>query len=111
MKAKKVIKLLIPLACTFLLSACIPSNKTVKYDEFKLNLNCISYEAGMHWKTFEESFAEPDYTPIPTGESLSQNIRIYKDKFIFVHTELKKIKVDGRTRYEEVVNILEICGK
>lgn len=63
----------------------------------------------MQWRDIEDKFGEPDFTPIPTGNSLSQNIRIYKNKFVIVHTELKKMKVNEKIRYLEIVDKLEIC--
>jgi hypothetical protein len=63
------------------------------------------------WKEVEENFGEPDYAPLPSGESLSENSRVYRDKIIIFYTDRKRIKADGKTRYEEVITNLEICGK
>lgn len=93
----------------FIITACAASNKTVKLEEFKSNLNCIEYNNGMRWIEIESKFGEPDYTPIPTGNSLSENTRIYKGKCIIFYTGPNKIRVEGKTRYEEVITKIEIC--
>ena len=110
MYIKNILKLLVILIF-IIISACVPSNKTVRLDEIKSNFNCVEYNDGMRWKEIEGKLGEPDYTPIPTGKSLSGNTRIYRGKFIIFYTELKKIEVEGKTRYIEVVSKTEICDK
>ena len=109
MRKRIVIHLLMIVILTIGLSACLSFTKTRTLEEIKSDLNCIVYKEGMKWKVIEEEFGEPDYAPIPTGEKLSENTRIYEDKTIIFCTELKKIKVKGKIRYEEVITGLEIC--
>ena len=92
-----------------LLSACSFSKKTVYLDEVKSHLNCFTYQDGMRWNIIQEDFGEPDIAPVPSGESLRENTRVYEDKVIIFHTDLKPIKVDGKTRYEEIITKVEIC--
>ena len=92
-----------------LLSACSISGKKVHLDEFKANLNCFAFQDGMRWKIIQENFGKPDITPLPSRESLRENTRVYEDKVIIFHTHLKPIKVDGKTRYEEVITKVEFC--
>lgn len=89
--------------------ACAVPTKTTTLEEIKPGLNCLVYGEGIEWKAIEEKLGEPDYAPIPTGQKLGQNIRIYTDKTIMFHTELKRRKVDGKIRYEEIITKLEIC--
>jgi hypothetical protein len=63
----------------------------------------------VRWKIIKTAFGEPDFAPLPSGESLSKNARVYQDKVVIFHTELNKIKVNGKTRYEEVISRVEIC--
>lgn len=109
MRKRIVIHLLMIVILTFGLSACLSFTRTRTLEEIKSDLNCIVYKEGMTWKVIEEEFGEPDYAPIPSGEKLSENARIYEDKTIIFCTELKKIKVDGKIRFEEVIAGLEIC--
>ena len=102
--------LLVSIALTALLGCAVP-DKTVKLQEFKAHLDCLVYEGETQWKDIEGLFGEPDRTPLPTGESLSRNTRIYENKVIIFHTERKKIKVEGNVRYEEVVTKVEICKR
>lgn len=90
------------------LSGCF-SNKTVKWDEYRAGLRCFTYEPQMWWKDIKETFGEADRYPIPTGESLEKNTRIYEDSVVIFHIDRKKISVDGKIRYEEVVKKVEIC--
>lgn len=109
MRKRIVINLLILVVVAFGLSACAVPTKTTTLEESKSGLNCLVYTEGIRWKDVQEKFGEPAYAPMPTGEKLSQNIRIYSDKTIIFHTELKRMKVEGKTRYEEVITKLEIC--
>jgi hypothetical protein len=110
MHIKNLFKLLVILIF-IIISACSPANKTVRIEEFKSSLNCTEYNDDMRWIEIEEKFGEPVYAPIPTGQSLSGNMRIYRGKCIIFYTDLKKIKVEGKTRYIEVVYKIEICNK
>lgn len=111
MKRKIFINYLMVAIIAFGLSACALSTKTRTLEEIRSNLNCVVCKEGMKWKSIQEEFGEPDYAPRPTEGKLSQNTRIYRDRFIIFYTELKKTKVDGKTRFEEVVTKLEICEK
>ena len=109
MKTEKTAKLAAVIICIFLFGACTLPNKSVKYEAFKSDKKCVEYEPGMQWQDIEDKFCEQEITPIPAGNSLDQNIRIYEEKFVIFHTELKKIKINEKTRYLEIVNKLEIC--
>ena len=109
MRKKIINKSLIILSLLLLLSACSLSNKTASLDEIKSELNCFAYEDGVRWKIIKTAFGEPDFAPLPSGESLSKNTRVYEDKVVIFYTELNKIKVNGKTRYEEVISRVEIC--
>lgn len=93
------------------LSGCAGLNKTVKLEEYKADHDCFVYEGEMVWKDVEEAFGEPDRFPLPSAESLSKNTRIYEDKILIFYTEQKRIKIQGKIRYPEVVTKLEICTK
>jgi hypothetical protein len=109
MRRRVFAHVLMVLMLTVLLSACSISGKRVCLDEVKSSSNCVTFHDGMRWKIIQENFGEPDIAPLPTGESLRENTRVYKDKVIIFHTDLKPIKVNGKTRYEEVVTEIEIC--
>jgi hypothetical protein len=66
----------------------------------------------MKWEVVQEIFGIPDFAPKPlAGEKLSENARVYKGKTIIFYTELRKISVGEKIRYEEVVTKLEICSE
>jgi len=109
MKRRIFISYLMVVILAFGLSACALSTKTRTLEEIRSNLNCITCEEGTKWKSIQEEFGDPDYAPRPTEGKLSQNTRIYRDRFIIFYTELKRIKVGGKIRFEEVVTKLEIC--
>jgi len=109
MKKKIINNSLIILSLFLLLSACSLSNKTASLDEIKSELNCFVYEDGVRWKVIKTAFGDPDFAPLPSGEILSKNTRVYQDKVVIFHTELNKIKVNGKTRYEEIISRVEIC--
>lgn len=109
MRTKIINKSLIILSLLLLLSACSLSNRAESLDEIKSELNCFVYEDGMRWKIIKTAFDEPDFAPLPSGESLSKNTRGYEGKVVIFHTELNKIKVNGKTRYEEIISRVEIC--
>jgi hypothetical protein len=83
----------------------------VSLEEIRSDLNCFSYEDGLRWQIIKEELGEPDFAPLPSGESLSKNTRVYEDKVVIFHTELNKIRVNGKTRYEEIISSVEICEK
>lgn len=93
------------------LSGCAGLDKTVNLEEYKADRDCFVYEGEMAWKDVEEAFGEPDQLPLPSGESLSKNARIYENKILIFYTEQKRIKIQGKIRYPEVVTKLEICTK
>lgn len=97
------------LTLLFFFSACSLSNESVFLDEIKSDLNCFAYEDGLRWQIIKDALGEPDFTPLPSGESLSKNTRVYQDKVVIFHTELSKIKVNEKTRYEEIISRVEIC--
>ncbi len=109
MRKRIVIDVLVLVIVAFGLSACAVPTKTTTLEESKAGLDCLVYKERIRWKDVQERFGEPDYAPIPTREKLSQNIRIYTGKTIIFYTELKRTKVDGKIRYEEVITKLEIC--
>jgi hypothetical protein len=109
MRKRIISKYLMLLTLLFSLSACSLSNESISLDEIKSDLNCFAYEDGVRWKIIKAAFGEPDFAPLPSGESLSRNTRVYEDKVVIFHTELNKIKVNGKTRYEEVISSVEIC--
>jgi hypothetical protein len=109
MRKKIVTNVLILVVVALGICACALRTKTTTLEEIKPGLNCLVYTGEIKWKAIEEKLGEPDYAPIPTGQKLSQNIRIYTDLTIMFHTELKSKKVDGKIRYEEVITELEIC--
>jgi hypothetical protein len=109
MRNEIVFKVVILFIVTFGMCACAAPTKTTTLEEIKIGFNCHVYREGMEWKAIEEKFGEPDYAPIPTGQKLSQNIRIYTELIIMFHTELKRKVVDGKIRYEEVITTVEIC--
>lgn len=90
--------------------SCALPDKTIK--EVKWRLNCVEYKEGMKWEVVQENFGVPDVAPIPlAGEKLSENARVYKGKTVIFYTELKKISVGEKIRFEEVVTKLEICSE
>ncbi|MGD8371514.1 MAG: hypothetical protein PVH57_13155 [Syntrophobacterales bacterium] len=109
MRKKFINKYLMLLTLLFFFSACSLSNESLSLDEIKSDLNCFTYEDGMRWQIIKEEFGEPDLAPLPSGKGLSRNTRVYEDKVVIFHTELNKIKVDGKTRYEEIISRVEIC--
>ncbi len=109
MRKAIVINVLMLAVVAYGLSACAGPGKTKTLKEIKFGLNCLVYKKEIKWKDVQEKFGEPYYAPIPTGEKLNQNIRIYTDKTILFHTEPKRMKVDGKIRYKEVITKLEIC--
>lgn len=109
MRRKNLSNCLIVSLFVVVFTSCSFSNQTVRLEDIESGLNCIAYEEGMKWKLIQETFGEPDCAPVPSGDSLSKNARIYKDKIVIFHSELKKIKVEGKTRYEEVITKFEIC--
>ena len=111
MSAKNFRNYLLPLTIILIFASCSLSPKTVNLEDIKSGQVCFIYEEGMKWKDVEENFGEPDYSPVPSGERLSQNSRVYRSKFVVFYTDLKKIKVNSKTRYEEVITKLEICEK
>lgn len=102
---------LLLLAITLIFSSCSLSHGTVNLEDIKSGQSCFIYEEGMNWKDLEKKFGEPDYSPLPSAEKLSQNSRVYRINFVIFYSDLKKIKVDGKTRYEEVITKLEICDE
>jgi hypothetical protein len=109
MRKKISNKYLVLLTLLFSFSACSLSNQSVTLDEIKSDLKCVTYEDGLRWQIIKEELGEPDFAPLPSGESLSKNTRVYEDKIVIFHTELNKIKVNGKTRYEEIISRVEIC--
>ena len=89
--------------------SCALPSKTIK--EIREPLNCVEYKEGMRWEAIQENFGTPDFAPIPSGEKLSENTRVYKGKTIIFYTELKKTRVGEKIRYEEVITKLEICSE
>jgi hypothetical protein len=90
--------------------SCALPDKTIK--EIKWRLNCVEYKEGMKWEVVQGNFGVPDFAPIPLAdEKLSENARVYKGKTVIFYTEIKKIRVGEKIRYEEVITKLEICSE
>jgi len=93
------------------LSGCAGLDKTVNVEEYKADCECLVYPGEMVWKDVEDALGEPDQFPLPSGERLSKNTRIYENKILIFYTEPKRIKIQGKIRFLEVVTKVEICTK
>ncbi len=111
MSAKTFCYYLMTFTIFLIASSCSLSHQAVTVEDIKSGKVCFAYEEYVKWKEIEEKFGEPDHAPVPSGESLSENSRVYRDKIIIFYTDRKKTKIDGKTRYEEVITKLEICDK
>jgi hypothetical protein len=94
------------------LSSCITLQKPTTLGQVKSALDCIQYKEGMSWSQVSQAIGPPDIAPIPDpGPDLSKNTRIYKDKMVIFYIEMKEVKEDGKTRFQEVVTDIDFCKK
>ena len=94
---------IVPLSCN-----AFQNNITIS--QVKQNLNCLEFREGIQWKEAVAKIGEPDIAPFPEpGTDLSVNTRVYNNITIIFHTKRQEFKEEGKTRFMEVVDRIEVC--
>lgn len=92
------------------LSSCAMFQKPKTLEEVKANLVCVEYVDGTEWGQILERLGAVDVAPLPEpGSNLQTNTRVYKDKWVFFSVENREFQQDGKTRFREVANRIEVC--
>lgn len=98
------------LIASFVLSSCATWQKPKTLEQVKANLICIEYENGIAWAQIRERLGAADVAPLPEpGTNLQSNSRVYKNKWIIFSVENADVQEDGRTRFREIANKIEVC--
>ena len=90
------------------------SHKDRTIQKIKSDLTCIELKTNCDqdnpdWMEIEKVLGEADeYPPDYDGEH-NKNTRVYHGKDIIFYVESKKIEIDGKTRFHEVITKVEIC--
>ncbi len=91
-------------------TSCTLVVKQPELDEVKGQKDCLLSTEGMKWKDVGAVLGEPDVAPLPEkGRPLHSNARVYREKVVIFYVDRKKVKLDGGTRFYEVVEGVEIC--
>ena len=95
------------------LTSCAYIQKPTTLSQVRMNFDCIELKGNnILWAQVFGKFGYPDIAPLPEpGTDLTKNARIYQDKIVILYTELQEVKVDGQTRFDEVITNIEVCGK
>lgn len=98
------------LVIVIILTSCTTFQKPCEnIGQVKATLITIEYRDGVDWLEIRKAFGEPDivFCPEP-GLPLSVNARGYEDLVIIFHTRPERYKEEGKIRFKEVVDKIEI---
>jgi hypothetical protein len=92
------------------LSSCATWQKPKTLEQVKADLICIEYANGMAWAQIRERLGAADVAPLPEpGTNLQLNSRVYRNKWVIFSVENTEVQEDGRTRFREIANKIEVC--
>ena len=98
------------LLASLVLSSCAMFQKPTTLEQVKADLVCVEYADGMTWGEIHERLGDADLIPLPEpGSNLQTNTRVYKNKWVIFTVENREFKQDGKTRFREIANKIEVC--
>lgn len=98
------------LIASFGLASCAAWQKPKTLEQAKANLICVEYANGIAWAKIRERLGAVDVAPLPEpGTNLQSNTRVYRNKVIIFSVENTEVQEDGRTRFREIANKIEVC--
>ena len=98
------------LLASLVLFSCVMPQKSRTLEQVKANLVCVEYDDGVNWREILERLGDADEAPLPEpGTNLQSNTRVYKEKWIIFSVENMEFKENGKSRFREVANKIEVC--
>jgi hypothetical protein len=98
------------LLASLVLSSCAMFQKPKTLEQVKADLVCIEYADGMTWGEIHERLGNADVAPLPEpGTNLLTNTRVFKNKSVIFSVENREFSQDGKTRFREIANKIEVC--
>ena len=102
-------RLVIYLAVFLVLPSCALTQRNPTLAEIKADLTSLVYQEGMAWRSVSQTLGPPDQAPLPEpGTDLSRNSRLYQDMTVIFYTTRQEFREDGKVRFKEVVDRVEI---
>ena len=98
------------LLASLVLSSCAIFQKPKTLEQVKADLVCVEYADGMTWGEIRDRLGNVDVAPLPEpGTNLQKNSRVYKNKWVIFSVENREFSKDGKTRFREIANKVEVC--
>lgn len=98
------------LLASLVLSSCAMFQKPKTLEQVRADLVCVEYADGMTWVEIRGRLGDADLAPLPEpGSNLQKNTRVYKDKWVFFSVENQEFRQEGKTRFREIANKIEVC--
>ena len=92
-----------------LIPSCASLTPQRTLGDVKSQLDCVAYSNEMPWEQVKASLGRVDEAPIPGPGTLFTNARVYTDKVLIFHVDTKEIPEAGRSKFVEVVTMIELC--